>query len=315
MKKFWRWYLAVFALLICSSVLQYGCADINLSKRSKHSLLPETTVSEQTSVAVPSNKTIDLNGQWAMGFKLRGSNTSTAGTMLLRQNGNNFAGNGKDSENGPSYKIERGTLRGNDIMFLKRYENDPNPAVQYHGQFSYLSGDSGPVPYMGGDFSRETKGVVVTGEWEAMQNPPPKVEAVKEPVPVSSPAAPEPVAIYRFSSDHVPDLSGKWQMAFEYNFKVVHAIVFLEQDGKKLSGHGVEQSTGNHFLIKKGWYSYPRAGFIYEYISSNKTKHAPPIHEMTFKADVSVVNEKDYQGPYLSGKTQGGGGWEAERVN
>jgi hypothetical protein len=39
-----------------------------------------------------------------------------------------------------------------------------------------------------------------------------------------------------------------------------------------------------------------------------------PEHQMTFKADVSMANDKDYQGPYLNGKTEGGGNWEAELI-
>jgi hypothetical protein len=29
---------------------------------------------------------------------------------------------------------------------------------------------------------------------------------------------------------------------------------------------------------------------------------------------VTYVNDRDYQGPYLNGKTQGGGTWEAEMI-
>ena len=78
--------------------------------------------------------------------------------MWLKQNGQNFSGYGKDNENGPTFKIDRGTIQGNEIIFLKRYENDSGPPVQYHGQFSFLTGDNGSVPYMGGDFARETGG-------------------------------------------------------------------------------------------------------------------------------------------------------------
>ena len=45
-----------------------------------------------------------------------------------------------------------------------------------------------------------------------------------------------------------------------------------------------------------------------------KTKEGKPVREMTFKAEVSIANDKDYQGPYLSGKTDGGGNWEAELI-
>ncbi len=86
--------------------------------------------------------------------------------------------------------------------------------------------------------------------------------------------------------------------------------MFLEQDGNKLTGHGIDLNSKEKFVIKKGWYSFPHITIVRQYVSGSM-----PGKTMAFKAEVSEVSDKDYTGPYLSGKTQGGGDWEAERVN
>jgi hypothetical protein len=82
----------------------------------------------------------------------------------------------------------------------------------------------------------------------------------------------------------------------------------LEQDGDKITGHGLDNETKEKFVIKKGWYTPPHLTIIRQY--PNRVGNS----SMTFQAEVSEVCEEDYSGPYVSGKTQGGGEWEAERV-
>jgi hypothetical protein len=85
-------------------------------------------------------------------------------------------------------------------------------------------------------------------------------------------------------------------------------------------GHGVDDNH-ERFIIEKGWYHFPKLTLIRKYAKSapikakGKTHEGKPAREMTFKADVSWANDKDYQGPYLGGKTDGGGNWEAELVH
>ena len=88
--------------------------------------------------------------------------------------------------------------------------------------------------------------------------------------------------------------------------------MFLEQEGDRITGHGVDLNTKEKFTIEKGWYHYPKITIIRKYTKGKN--QATSTRTMAFKASVSFVNDKDYQGPYMSGKTQGGGNWEAQRV-
>lgn len=305
-------YFIWLSLLVSMSVISGGCSQISLTGRTRHNLIPDTTANQQSPAAPNlSGKNIDLSGQWRIGFRYRGA--VITGMMLLKQDGQNFSGYGKDNENGAAFKISHGEIKGNEIIFLKSYDNDPRAPVQCHGQFSLLAGENGEIPYMGGDFSREINGNITTGDWEAAFNQPENNQAVK----MTPPENENPVQQNQQEvvSGRAPDLSGKWEVAFEYNFKIIHSTMFIEQEGNKLTGHGVDKENGALFIIKKGWYSFPTASFTREYPDTKKHNQLYHGHEMTFKADVTVVNDKDYQGPYLSGKTQGGGSWEAERIN
>jgi len=155
---------------------------------------------------------------------------------------------------------------------------------------------------MGGDFLIEQNGAVSVGDWEAA-----KAQAPAATQNTEKAASEEPLPTPKQS--HSPDLSGKWNVAYEYNFKIIHSTMFLEQDGSKIGGHGIDAETKEKFIIKKGWYNFPRLTLIRQYPGRLGNSL------MTFKAEVSDVSDKDYTGPYLSGKTQGGGEWEAERVD
>jgi len=90
--------------------------------------------------------------------------------------------------------------------------------------------------------------------------------------------------------------------------------MFLEQVKDKFTGHGFDDNTNERFEIEKGWYSYPKLTLVRKYPAIKTKKVTKPERRMTFKADVSWVSDKDYSGPYMSGKTEGGGNWEAQRV-
>jgi hypothetical protein len=87
--------------------------------------------------------------------------------------------------------------------------------------------------------------------------------------------------------------------------------MYIEQEGDRVTGHGVDENTREKFVIEKGWYHYPKLTIIRKYL---KKQGAARDYSMAFKADVSVVKDSDYQGPYLAGETQGGGRWEAQLV-
>lgn len=87
--------------------------------------------------------------------------------------------------------------------------------------------------------------------------------------------------------------------------------MYIEQDGGRVTGHGVDINTKEKFTIDKGWYDYPKLTIVRKY---EKAKGAKENRTLTFKAKVSIIMEKDYQGPYLNGKTSGGGAWEAQLI-
>ncbi len=320
-----RWPLHLLACVLCLSIVQTGCSQISLPKKAAHNLIKEPSLNEEQNSASSTqlSKPIDLTGEWKIGFRFQGK--TGLGSMQLTQTDQNFSGSGKD-DSGVAFKIDHGSIKDNEIIFLKRYEANPSQAVQYHGQFSLLSADNGQqIPYMGGDFSLESNGNLVAGEWEASKNVtqqeasqnnqnPPSMNETQSPAQQQAPDY-DAKSNKEINATRSPDLSGKWRLAFEYNFKTIHSTMFLEQDGNKLNGHGIDTETKNRFVIKNGSYHFPRLSFVRHYLDNQPAKHAIPLREMTFKAEVTVISDPDYQGPYLSGKTEGGGNWEAERVD
>ena len=102
-----------------------------------------------------------------------------------------------------------------------------------------------------------------------------------------------------------PDVSGKWDAGYEYNFKTMHSRMFLEQDGQKISGHGADKNTNESFTIT-GYYTFPNIKIIHHYplLKIAKGKTNPP-RTLEFRGTIEVVNEQDYQGPRMTGKKYG----------
>jgi hypothetical protein len=248
---------------------------------------------------------VKLSGQWKMGY-LYGTKNFTS-TVNFNQNGNSFTGNGSDDESNLAFSIAEGTISGQQIAFMKKYDDGKHLPVQYGGSFQIVNDASYQGPYLSGEYQVAAHGKPISSVWEAeiagaqASQPPPAPEPAQASPPPAAPAESPP--------NHAPQLSGKWNVGFEYNFKTVHSIMYLEQDGGKLSGHGIDQNTKEKYVIAKGWYNYPRVTLVRKYL---KGKGAASDREMTFKATVSWVSAEDYVGPYLNGKTQGGGAWEAQ---
>jgi hypothetical protein len=273
----------------------------------------QAQAARQTTNQASNSPAINITGHWRVGFQANQEKLSSS--LEITQSSGGFQGKGVDDQTGNTFKIEDGRVEGNQISFLKKYDNPSNPAVRYTGQFSILHDTGYEGPYMAGQYAANVNGGVLSGEWEAAMLK--SGDAISKPInsadnnttkanEASGQSTQQPPVPNPANANHAPDLSGKWEVGYEYNFKTIHSIMYLEQDGGKLLGHGIDSSTNEKFVIAKGWYNFPHVTILRRYPKSKR--------ELIFKADVSNLNESDYQGPYLSGKTQGGGNWEGQLV-
>jgi hypothetical protein len=297
-----------------------GCSQISLGpsglKNKRHMLLTDS-VPLPTQQQTPANRSnqqhgpVNLSGQWRLGFQVE--NRALSSTLNLVQKGAEFRGEGIDDQTKRHFTVEGGKISGAQVSFFKRYDGNDMQPVEHSGQFSILNDNSANVhgPYLAGDYSTGYHGKILTGAWEAAMVPPDKAVALSTPAAPEPQPASEPQAQAQSQPGKAPDLSGKWNVGFEANFKTIHSVMYLEQDGGKLTGHGMDRETKEKFFIAKGWYHFPQVTIIRTYI---KGKNGKASRSMTFKAQVNYVNDRDYQGPYLNGKTQGGGTWEAEMI-
>lgn len=251
-----------------------------------------------------------LTGYWKLAYTVNDEVKSCH--FNVDHQGDSFSGSGTDDHNNKAFLIENGHAQNNEVVFYKRYENPDTPGqppVAYVGSMTTQQG----LAYMNGSYSVTLQGKQFTGQWEAEQEQAastPEQQAEQAQPPSQGPADGRP-----------PDLSGKWNAGFEHNFKTVHSTMFLEQHSVKnakdpnIRGHGFDHNTNEKFVIEKGYYSFPAITIYRKYPEIKvKGKVVKPSRMMTFKAQVEWVSDKDYTGPYMSGKTEGGGGWEAQLV-
>ncbi len=253
-----------------------------------------------------------LSGYWQVAFQV-GTQTLKA-NMHLKQDGNSFVGEGTDDPSGREFVIEEGQVKNNEVLFYKKYPGmDPSqaPPVEYSGTLELIAEGDAQGPYLSGTYATTYQGKPVTGDWEAQMTQAETAQAGGETPAGGGGGAenPPPEQAPPVDPSKAPHLSGKWNVGYEYNFKTIQSDVFIEQDGGKLTGHGSDRNTKEKFAIEKGWYNYPRITIVRKYV---KGKGAAADRTMTFKGEVSVVSDDKYQGPYMQGKTQGGGAWEAE---
>ena len=267
--------------------------------------------------ATPSNS--PLIGAWQVSYAVNGDTQSAHLTLTPCAGG--FEGTGSDDSNNQNFVIDSGFVSGKSVGFHKRYHVDENPnlpPIVYDGTFEMVANQAYKGPYMHGTYKLDkVDGQSIHGEWDAQKvdcqqvqagpagaapgstAPPPQQQA--PPAPVVDPSKP-------------PDISGKWSSGYEYNFKTFHSRMFLEQDGKKITGHGADQNTNESFTIT-GFYTFPKVRIIHIYpllkLGKGKTL---PARTLEFRGTVEMVSEPEYQGPRMTGKDIGGGDWMAEEV-
>ena len=310
------------ASVLLTVLLLAGCSHISIEKKPGDKNAPADTKGGQAPAAA-APQPLNLTGDWQFGFQFE--NDTLQSSVHLEQSGVNFSGSGKDDKTGMEFTIEQGVITGGtQVEFYKKYASTNAPEIQYTGTLEQATDPTYKGPYMHGDYTTAKNGKVISNIWEAELSQPGNAAGSPAPEQASPipgmPAAPAPADSGLLS--RTPELSGKWNCGYEYNFKTIHSTMFLEQEGDRILGHGVDHETKEKFVIDKGWYHYPKLTLVRKWGASKaqvankkgKGKHTEsrPERTMTFKATVSNVSDKDYSGPYLSGKTQGGGSWEAQ---
>lgn len=304
-----------------------GCSKITLGTKSGSSTSTTTTTTTSASTGTGSNPAAlqagqvptSVAGDWKVGFQF---NTSTLNsTFHLEQVGTKFHGTGTDDQDGAKFTIENGVVSNGTVRFFKQYQG--SPPVEYSGKLEVQDDASYHGPYMSGDYTTASNGKIISNIWEAQMilpdgaaaSQPPggqSPEPVAQQPPAGQPPEPSRPLLANWPVDRAPHISGKWDVGYEYNFKTMHSSMFIEQEGDRITGHGIDLNTKEKFTIEKGWYHFPKLTIVRKYTKGKN--QATSTRTMAFKAQVSFVNDKDYQGPYMTGKTQGGGNWEAQRV-
>lgn len=261
-----------------------------------------------------------MNGDWHLAYIYGGE--AYHSQMKLVQKDNQFSGQGFDEATQKPFTIEGGKIDGSDITFYKRYQAaDPSQMVepiQYRGKIKVNPDDAELGTYwtVTGEYATSAGGQASTEGFEIEPQHVRQILDARAAQPAGQPvgqtgASQEGMQTQeQVSPEKAPHLSGKWDVAYEYKFKTIKSTMFIEQDGGKFTGHGQDINTREKFTIEKGFYTFPVVSYVRRY---SKDDGAASNRTMAFKGEVTMVNDKDYHGPYLSGKTEGGGAWEAEQ--
>jgi len=248
-------------------------------------------------------------GNWQVSYSVGGETQSAH--MNISQSGTSFQGVGVDDSTQGNFVIDAGVINGQSITFHKRYHVDENPnlpPIIYIGSFEMAKTAQYSGPYMSGTYKVNKNGQLVEGQWDAQID-----SGGLAATPTQ--ANPQSEAQQSGGSNRRPHLSGKWDAGYEFEFRTVQASMYLEQDGSKITGHGMDKANKEAFNVK-GTYTYPNVKMWVKYLpvrAAGKNK-AKPERSLEFRGKASSVNEAVYQGTRLEGKTNGGGIWMAEQV-
>ncbi len=307
-------------VFICSIVLLTSCANISLSggktggnagpKPASGTNTGGVQTQQAQGSAIP-----PLDGEWEVDYEFKGQ--AFVGNVQLAQQGNALVGDGTDQD-GKQWSLENGQIQGTQVSFQKKYANSAN-AITYTGELKHEQSADYTGWLMEGTYSSPGKdGAAVSGKWVA--NPTSPLQEAAAPVaapPPSQPLNPFPPSTSQpqqqqasTSEDVQPvDISGRYEGSYTYDFKKISTKMWLRNDGKKISGDGVDVTgkTSVRFTIPKGWYDYPKVTIVRQY---TKGQGAQETRSMTFKAKLSS-NGRDIT---MKGETQYGGAWDAHLV-
>jgi len=289
---------AMFSLTLAGLSLT-GCQTVKLAPTSGQPSAGGTNAASNTPVA----------GNWQVSFSVGGDTQSAH--MNISQSGNSFQGVGVDDSTQTNFVIDAGVINGKSVTFHKRYHVDENPnlpPIIYIGSFEMAKTADYSGPYMSGTYKVNKNGQLVEGQWDAQIDGGGLAATPTQPAQHND-------AGQGGSSNRRPHLSGKWDAGYEFEFKTVHASMYLEQDGTKITGHGMDKANKEAFNVK-GTYTYPNVKMWVKYlpVKAGAKSKAKPERTLEFRGKAESVNEAEYQGTRLEGKTNGGGMWMAEQV-
>lgn len=298
--------LSKIVVLSLATAVLTSCNLLNMGKKGGGQQ-SQTTGGQQTTgqQQPPSSDALSLDGYWKLAFLFKDKQTYKS-SIHLTQQADKFSGQGTDDADGKPFVIENGSISGGTVSFQKRYEGSNDPPIQYNGKVEMVNDATYKGPYMEGKYSVLVNGQEVGDIWQAEIDQQQAQSGQEQPPPEQQQEEPP--------SDRIPHLSGKWECAYEADFKTIKSSMYLEQEGDMIKGHGVDQNTKEKFIIEKGWYHYPKLTLVRKYAEVKGKKGSKPARTLVFKATVSNIKDKDYDGPYMTGKTQGGGSWEAQLV-
>jgi hypothetical protein len=301
--------LALSAMLVLG-----GCTQIKLSGGksggSGTSLGGSKSGGGGSDAAMNPNSPPAINGDWKVTFIYAGEPYESL--ITFSQQGRALTGQGEDSA-GPFF-IQAGVVDGTKLKFTKKYADaDPSKQpVNYVGELEWEDDADYRGWRMGGHYKTAAPdGTLVDDKWvaisaaaeQAMQSAPAQPEPAQQNPPdqqAQDPGDQQPAS----NSGGTPDLSGKYTAEYQFNFKKIYSTIWLEQDGGRLAGHGVDRNTNEKFVVTKGFYNYPRVQIFCHY---TKGHAAAATRDLIVKAQVTA-------GPSLKGETQFGGGWQAKIV-
>ncbi len=293
----------IIVLSLATMVLA-GCNLLNLGKKGGQQPPQGQTTTTGGQQQPPSTEAPKVDGYWKLAFLFKDKQTYKS-SIHLTQQADTFSGQGTDDADGKPFIIENGSISGGNVAFQKRYEGSNAPPIQYNGKLEMVNDATYKGPYMEGKYTVSVNGQEFGDIWQAEVDQQ-QAQGGQEQPPEQQPD--------QSVSDRIPHLSGKWECAYESDFKTIKSTMYLEQEGDLIKGHGVDLNTKEKFNIEKGWYHYPNLTLVRKYAEVKGKKGTKAARSLIFKATVSNIKDKDYDGPYMTGKTQGGGSWEAQLV-
>jgi cell division septation protein DedD len=312
--------------LLTAALLLGGCASVSLTPKQPGQPGQKQEPAQSANTGdVPS-----IAGYWKINYTV--NNKPMVASARITQAGNTFQGQGTDDHNNAPFNIAEGKMTpAGEIRFFKKYTSKKSTPIEYTGKIRMVDAMGYKGPYLEGEYVTAFNGNIIQGKWEAQtsavadpsppapsqdpaqqQMPPPQQPQQQMPqdTGMQQPPAQEqpPPQQQPVDAAHAPHLSGKWNTGFIYHGKPIHSKMYIEQEGGKVWGHGFDEETKEKFSLK-GWYSFPKLQFVRKY---EKAKGAKTSKELTFRANVTVVNDGSYSGPYLEGETTLGERWEAQ---